>query len=662
MARHESRSLRNVLTVLVAVTAVWAGSLTPRVAARAPVPPQAGKPLPPELALVPHDAASVVTARPRAILTRFPVAARERAEVHIEHRAEEWLTSVLMGVALDDIERFTVITPPDALPPVPENVKDARMRPVVDPDPPGVFAVPPEVRSTAILITTRRPLARLPYRLPGSLAGGSTFRTGRTGTHRGRTFDLDDDGWTAWLKVGDRTAVIGSRASVEWVIDWLTGHAKPGPLEHLIRATRDHDFAALVRTQVGQNNRPSDFLAVSTDVRARTLAKGIENWLTSAREEPTHAPDAVALGADLSIDRIELHAAYPTEQAAEQHAEQFSVLRKGVLELAAQARRDLAQNEAGDERRRDADRLDTMAGLLKPLDKPTASGRVVSAELSGLARPTFADHNTVRLNLRCLFTQALPLSVSYISSGDVNLETYREARIASALGAYHAKHGRYPDAAVADKDGKPLLSWRVALLPHLGYEDLYTRFKLDEPWDSPHNAKLLDEIPWPYSDGDSRRLRHRPTTRVYLPVGPGTLFEGGTGRRKADATDGADQTVLFLKLDRSVPWTKPVDAVVAPGKPLTISGARARVHGITTADGKPRDLNLFACLGGELDLAPLLTRSGGEPKRDIGKTISDAALAAGHDKLDTVKLYQRVFKTAGVEIPATLSPPSETRP
>src|SRR5689334_12922150 len=40
---------------------------------------------------------------------------------------------------------------------------------------------------------------------------------------------------------------------------------------------------------------------------------------------------------------------------------------------------------------------------------------------------------------------------------------------------------------VTDKDGKPLLSWRVELLPYLEESALYKEFKRDQPWDSEHN-------------------------------------------------------------------------------------------------------------------------------------------------------------------------------
>ncbi len=73
------------------------------------------------------------------------------------------------------------------------------------------------------------------------------------------------------------------------------------------------------------------------------------------------------------------------------------------------------------------------------------------------------------------------------------------AEIGKAMHQYLKVHERFPAAAIFSKDGKPLLSWRVALLPYLGHEELYKQFKLDEPWDSEHNKKLLDKMPRVYS-------------------------------------------------------------------------------------------------------------------------------------------------------------------
>lgn len=67
--------------------------------------------------------------------------------------------------------------------------------------------------------------------------------------------------------------------------------------------------------------------------------------------------------------------------------------------------------------------------------------------------------------------------------------------IGQALDNYHIVNDQYPPARGCDKKGKPLLSWRVHILPFLDEQELYEKFKLDEPWDSEHNKKLLAEIP-----------------------------------------------------------------------------------------------------------------------------------------------------------------------
>ena len=68
-------------------------------------------------------------------------------------------------------------------------------------------------------------------------------------------------------------------------------------------------------------------------------------------------------------------------------------------------------------------------------------------------------------------------------------------QIGLALHNYHDIHGHFPAPAVLRNDSSPLLSWRVAILPYLGYQSLYERFRLDEPWDSVHNRALIAEMP-----------------------------------------------------------------------------------------------------------------------------------------------------------------------
>src|SRR5215216_7139987 len=45
---------------------------------------------------------------------------------------------------------------------------------------------------------------------------------------------------------------------------------------------------------------------------------------------------------------------------------------------------------------------------------------------------------------------------------------------------FHDQEGHYPPPAITGQDGRPLLSWRVALLPYIGEEALYREFHLGE--------------------------------------------------------------------------------------------------------------------------------------------------------------------------------------
>ena len=72
-------------------------------------------------------------------------------------------------------------------------------------------------------------------------------------------------------------------------------------------------------------------------------------------------------------------------------------------------------------------------------------------------------------------------------------------QIGLALHNYHTKHDTFPPAYSRGKDGKPLLSWRVLVLPFLGEQALYDQFHLDEAWDSPHNRTLISKMPAAYS-------------------------------------------------------------------------------------------------------------------------------------------------------------------
>ena len=114
-------------------------------------------------------------------------------------------------------------------------------------------------------------------------------------------------------------------------------------------------------------------------------------------------------------------------------------------------------------------------------------------------------------------------------------------------------------------DGKSKLSWRVYLLPFLGESNLFQQFKLDEPWDSPANIKLLPLIPDVYSRFPSRLLTPvdapEGMTTLVAPVSDKTILGSGKKVGFGNITDGSSNTVLLVVVKDSlaVPWTAPQD-------------------------------------------------------------------------------------------------------
>ena len=77
--------------------------------------------------------------------------------------------------------------------------------------------------------------------------------------------------------------------------------------------------------------------------------------------------------------------------------------------------------------------------------------------------------------------------------------------IGVAMNSYEAEHRHFPSANIIGPDGKTPHSWRVALLPYLGYKELFDRYKLTETWDSENNRKILPQMPAEYRAVDDQR-------------------------------------------------------------------------------------------------------------------------------------------------------------
>jgi hypothetical protein len=133
-----------------------------------------------------------------------------------------------------------------------------------------------------------------------------------------------------------------------------------------------------------------------------------------------------------------------------------------------------------------------------------------------------------------------------------------------------------PANAIFGPDRKPVLSWRVALLPHLDEDALYKEFKLNEPWDSEHNKKLLPRMPSVYAPATGKTLIPHSTfyqvfTGPLTPFDPREIFPGPLNlgpSLRFSFPDGTSNTLLIVEAGEAVPWTKPQDLRYHPHEPL----------------------------------------------------------------------------------------------
>ena len=183
-------------------------------------------------------------------------------------------------------------------------------------------------------------------------------------------------------------------------------------------------------------------------------------------------------------------------------------------------------------------------------------------------------------------------------------------RIGLAMIKYEAATGTLPPAAPVGPDGKTPHSWRVELLPYLGEESLFKEYKLDEPWDSPSNRKLVERMPAVFRD-PSHTVKPGGTS-YFVATGPDSAFPPRPeGTKLAAIADGTGATILVVDARRDVPWTRPEDIPLgaADQPPPRFGGWHPGGFVALFADGTVRFIRQAT---DPAALRGLLTPSGGE--------------------------------------------------
>ncbi|HEV3237767.1 MAG TPA: DUF1559 domain-containing protein, partial [Gemmataceae bacterium] len=164
---------------------------------------------------------------------------------------------------------------------------------------------------------------------------------------------------------------------------------------------------------------------------------------------------------------------------------------------------------------------------------------------------------------------------------------------------------------ITDKDGKALLSWRVAILPYLEQDGLHKQFKLDEPWNSESNKKLIEKMPDVFAS--PRVAVKKKGFTVYQGfAGPGALFETGKVMRfPASIPDGTSNTIMAVESSIAVPWSRPADVPFDIKKDLPDIGKAYSAEPLAVlCDGSVRTLHLKTLSPETFKAA--ITRNGGE--------------------------------------------------
>ncbi|HEX4611900.1 MAG TPA: DUF1559 domain-containing protein [Urbifossiella sp.] len=374
----------------------------------------------------------------------------------------------------------------------------------------------------------------------------------------------DDEAGVALAARGDRTLIVGPVPAVRAFL--LKPKTPDGPLAPALRLA-----ASGSRHFVGGLN-----------LKARPLPPDL------ARNVPPEAAailraDALAVGVVIGRGmKLDLRAGYKDDAAAEEAEKALrksaEAGRKALDEAKTKAKEVLTGKANGP---RPVDQLPQAVGGLftlgavamldewlanPPLERagPELSAAVTVDSLAS----TYAATAAVSVGLMLPAVQKVRAAAG--RAGDQN----NLKQLAIAMHAYNDTMQRLPAAGQTDPPnrprGRPLLSWRVSILPYVGEAALYQEFKHDEPWDSPDNIKLLERMPRVFASTQPPAPPGQTHYQVFVTPDTAavkTMF-GRTVGRPLLVPDGTSNTIMIAEAADPVDWTKPEDMPYEPDGPL----------------------------------------------------------------------------------------------
>jgi len=171
-------------------------------------------------------------------------------------------------------------------------------------------------------------------------------------------------------------------------------------------------------------------------------------------------------------------------------------------------------------------------------------------------------------------------------------EFMRMQAVATAMNEFYDEHGFFPDDDGFGKS-KGRLSWRVHLLPYLEQQELYSQFRLEEPWDSEHNKTLIEKMPEVFKVPD---VTAAGKTSIHVLLGEGLLFGGNEPPTLDSITDSPDSTILAVLAEPGTAeiWTRPGGVRTDLANPVRSFAADQHTITVCMVDGNVASLNTNA--------------------------------------------------------------------
>ncbi len=390
--------------------------------------------------------------------------------------------------------------------------------------------------------------------------------------------------------------------------------AKDGPLAPALKLAAEGKKVIVASADIGSLPIPRDVLAdLPPEVQPILKAKRLTL--------------ALDLGADSRVDVTAGYADAATATDAEKALKALADLgRKELAKMKKQLEAELNNPKAKGPRPLN-DLPQALAsvfalGALNRLDDTLADPKLVTRTGTDLAAslPVPKDLLATAGGTIALSAAALLPAVQKVREAAARMSSANNLKqIGLAIHNYEAVHGHLP-RDIVDKNGKPLLSWRVAILPYIEQDNVYKLFKQDEPWDSENNKKAAQVAIKTFLSPDATAVSDANgfgLTSYRGISGPGAAFDPTAKKalKIADFTDGLSNTIVVIETADLVPWAKPGDFPFDPKKDLPkIAPAGNRdVFQTLFGDGSVRAISTKV---DPKTLKALFTRNGGEVLND----------------------------------------------